>query len=98
MLRLQSALQEAIQQTKSHTETPELGLSTGSAPGLHPHISLFHLLTAVKLVFSSAAAISAVFGLPSQVTELLSFALHKLACLLELKLADAVSFADSHST
>eukprot|EP00873_Tetraselmis_striata_P010062 jgi/Tetstr1/430326/TSEL_020151.t1 len=65
--RLQSALTKASQQAKIGSETSEMGYAPGGGPGLHPHISLFHLLTAVKLVFSSAAAMSAVFGLPSQV-------------------------------
>lgn len=37
-------------------------------------MSLFQLLAAIKLVFSSAAAMSAVFGLPSQVRPLILLA------------------------
>uniref|UniRef100_A0A061R666 Ubiquitin-protein ligase E3 A n=1 Tax=Tetraselmis sp. GSL018 TaxID=582737 RepID=A0A061R666_9CHLO len=60
--RLEDALDGALQQPKSG-EHSENSLTSH----MQPHVPLFHLLTVVKLVFSSAAAMSAVFGLPAQV-------------------------------
>mmetsp|Transcript_26937 Transcript_26937/g.75892 ORF Transcript_26937/g.75892 Transcript_26937/m.75892 type:complete len:1891 (+) Transcript_26937:162-5834(+) len=61
--RLQTALKTATSQIKGPTDFPENGL----AGSRQPHISLLTLLSAVKLVFSSPAAMSAVFGLSNQV-------------------------------